>query len=165
MTTGTTKGTKPSGITRLFFRFPIWLYRLHLGWLLGDRFLMFEHTGRKSGLTRYAVVEVVWHDPSTDSYYIASGWGEKADWFQNIQQDPQVMLHTGRRHMPATAVHLSVDDATAVLLNYATRHPVAFKNLSKLMVGRTLEACESDCRLLAESVPMVRLNPQSKSTG
>jgi hypothetical protein len=30
----------PKGLSRLFYRAPIWLYRLKLGWLLGHRFLL-----------------------------------------------------------------------------------------------------------------------------
>ena len=28
----------PTGLERLLWRAPIWLYRLHLGWLMGERF-------------------------------------------------------------------------------------------------------------------------------
>jgi len=159
LTTGTTRGPKPSGLTRFFFRFPIWLYRLHLGWLLGGRFLMFRHIGRKSGLPRYTVVEVVRHDPSTDTYIIASGWGEKADWFQNIQQEPEVVLYSGRRQMAARAARLSLAEATGALKDYAGRHPLAFHKLAKMMVGQELEGSEADCRMLAQEVPLVILTP------
>jgi deazaflavin-dependent oxidoreductase (nitroreductase family) len=115
MTDGTATGSKPRGITRFLLRLPIWLYRLRLGWLLGDRFLMFRHTGRKSGLPRYTVVEVVRHDEATGSYVIASGWGEGSDWFRNIQKNPEVVLHTGRRRAPARAERLSHDEAAAEL--------------------------------------------------
>jgi deazaflavin-dependent oxidoreductase (nitroreductase family) len=57
-----------------------------MGWMLGGRFLMLTHTGRKSGKRRHVVVEVVDHAKTTDTYYIASGWGEKSDWSQNIQK-------------------------------------------------------------------------------
>jgi hypothetical protein len=32
--------TAPHGLLRFGLRLPIWLYRLHLGWLLGNRFLL-----------------------------------------------------------------------------------------------------------------------------
>src|SRR5262245_8298015 len=64
----------PTGILRLLLRFPIWLYRVHLGWLLNDRFLLLTHRGRSSGLTRQTVVEVVQHDAANSVYFIASGW-------------------------------------------------------------------------------------------
>jgi deazaflavin-dependent oxidoreductase (nitroreductase family) len=159
MTTGTTKRPKPRGITRFFLRFPIWLYRLHLGWLLGNRFVMFRHIGRKSGLPRYTVVEVVRHDQATDTYTIASGWGEKSDWLQNIQKEPEVLLYSGRRQRAASAARLSVDEATAALKDYADHHPTAFHNLSKVMIGQRLEGSEADCRLLAQAVPLVTLTP------
>jgi len=37
---------------KIFLRMPVWLYRLHLGWLLGNRFLCIAHRGRKSGKLR-----------------------------------------------------------------------------------------------------------------
>ncbi|MCB0178803.1 MAG: nitroreductase family deazaflavin-dependent oxidoreductase [Anaerolineae bacterium] len=144
---------------RLFLRFPIWLYRLRLGWLLGDRFVMLQHTGRKSGLPRYTVVEVVRHDQTSNEVIIASGWGEKSDWFQNIQKTPAVTLSLGRRRWPAQANRLPVVEAAQELADYARRHPTAFANLSKMMIGRQLEATDADCRLLAESAPLVRLVP------
>jgi deazaflavin-dependent oxidoreductase (nitroreductase family) len=122
---------------------------------------MLQHIGRKSGLPLYAVIEVVKHDESTDAYYIASGWGEKADWFQNILMEPQVVLYSKRRKLPARAARLSVEESTRVLISYATRYPTAFKNLTKLMMGQALEATEADSLKLAQAVPMVRLDPHS----
>ena len=49
----------PQGCSRLLFRAPVWLYRLGLGGLFGKRMLLLNHTGRKSGLPRQAVLEVV----------------------------------------------------------------------------------------------------------
>jgi hypothetical protein len=37
------------------------------------------------------------------SYYILSGWGPKADWYQNIQTDPVVSVQTDKVTIPATA--------------------------------------------------------------
>jgi deazaflavin-dependent oxidoreductase (nitroreductase family) len=159
MTDGTATGSKPRGITRFLLRLPIWLYRLRLGWLLGDRFLMFRHTGRKSGLPRYTVVEVVRHDEATGSYVIASGWGEGSDWFRNIQKNPEVVLHTGRRRAPARAERLSHDEAAAELQAYAERHPLAFRALTRMMAGEALEGTAEESRRLARDVPVVKMTP------
>ena len=70
----------PHGLMRWLLRAPVWLYRLGLGGLLGDRFLLLTHIGRKSGQLRQNVLEVVEHDEATGAYVIASGWGDKADW-------------------------------------------------------------------------------------
>jgi sugar diacid utilization regulator len=35
---------------------------------------------------------VVSHDEASDTYIVASGWGEKADWLRNIQKNPNVLI-------------------------------------------------------------------------
>jgi hypothetical protein len=55
----------PRGMLR-WLRMPIWLYRLRLGWLLGNRFLMLTHIVRKSGQPPQSVLEVVGHDCRAD---------------------------------------------------------------------------------------------------
>ncbi len=52
----------PRGLARLGWRAPIWFYRLGLGGLLGRRFVLLNHIGRKSGQPRQAVLEVVHHN-------------------------------------------------------------------------------------------------------
>ena len=47
---------------RRLARAPIWLYRARLGWCLGPRFVLVEHTGRASGKTRQTVLEVIARD-------------------------------------------------------------------------------------------------------
>ena len=69
----------PRGCSRYLWRFPIWFYRLGLGWLLGSHFLMLEHTGRKSGKIRRVVLEVIRHEVTRHTYIVAAGFGEKSD--------------------------------------------------------------------------------------
>ena len=152
----------PRGLARLGFRLPIWLYRAGLGWLLGHRFLMITHVGRKSGLPRRVVLEVVGHDRSSGTYVVASGWGEKSDWFQNVRKTPQVIVHVGRRRFAAVAERLPVDEAERTLLDYARQHPMAFRELSGLMAGRRLQATPEDCDQLARLIPLVALQPAGK---
>jgi hypothetical protein len=71
----------PGKALRLGLRVPILLHRLHLGWLLEERFLLLTHNGRSSGLPRHAISEVVGHHKDTDTYFVASGWGKKPDWY------------------------------------------------------------------------------------
>jgi deazaflavin-dependent oxidoreductase (nitroreductase family) len=72
-----------SGLQRAFFRAPIWFYRAHLGWLLGNRFLYLETTGRSTGLRRRTVLEVVKHETSTGSFFVVAGFGATSDWYRN----------------------------------------------------------------------------------
>jgi deazaflavin-dependent oxidoreductase (nitroreductase family) len=149
----------PSGALRLAFRLPILLYRLHLGWLLGDRFLMMTHKGRKSGIWRKVVVEVVRHDKAGQTYYIASGWGKKSDWYKNILKNPKVIVNSGGKKMEAVAETLTEDQAIPVFRDYATRHPVAFRGLSKFMIGESLDASNDSLQRAAQILPLVALKP------
>jgi deazaflavin-dependent oxidoreductase (nitroreductase family) len=92
---------KPSGILRLAFRLPIYLYRLNLGWLLGHRGLLLIHRGRRSGLLRETVLEVVRYTPATKESVVLSAWGERADWYRNIKVSPALEVWTGgERYVP-----------------------------------------------------------------
>lgn len=155
------RNRKPRGLLRLGFRLPIWLYRLKLGWLLGDRFLLLTHTGRKSGLARQTVIEVVRHDQATDTYVVASGFGHQTDWFLNIQQNPTVTLTVQRRTLSARARLLSEAVAAHELLDYAKRHPLAFRELSSILTGKPLEGTEENCRQFAKVTPLIAFEPNS----
>lgn len=150
----------PRGIARLAARLPIWLYRLRLGRLLGGRFLLLTHIGRKSGQPRQAVLEVVRHDRASDRYIIASGWGERADWLRNIQQNPNVVVQSGARRLEAVAERLPIDAAADELCDYARRHPRAFRALANVMTGAASLGSPADCRALAERTPLVALRPR-----
>jgi deazaflavin-dependent oxidoreductase (nitroreductase family) len=153
----------PKGLLRLAARLPIWLYRARLGWLFNHRLLMLTHIGRKSGLPRRVVIEVVGHDKTTGTYIVASGWGGKSDWFRNIQKTPQVTVDVSRRRFKATAVQLSSEEAERALLDYVHKHPVAFRELAGLMAGRRPNHTEEDCHLLAQTIPLVALQPDKES--
>lgn len=152
----------PRGLLRFGLRLPIWLYRLHLGWLLGDRFLMLTHIGRKSGQPRHTVVEVVKHDSTTDSYYVVSGWGEKADWYQNIHKQPDAVIVAGRRKLPVHAEDVPVPASAAIIAEYARRNPKAFQELSRMFLHARLEPGSESSRILAERMPMIVFHPRSQ---
>ncbi|MCL4507750.1 MAG: nitroreductase family deazaflavin-dependent oxidoreductase [Chloroflexi bacterium] len=148
---------KPRGLMRIGLRIPIFLYRIKLGWLLGQRALLLTHIGRKSGQARQAVIEVVDHDTADDTYYIASGWGEKSDWYRNIQKNAQVTVQVGNRRWPALAVRLPADAAANHFAVYAQKHPRAFRELAKIMVGEDFSDLNAACRRMATSVPLIAL--------
>ncbi len=145
----------PGKLLRFGLRLPIWLFRVHLDWMLGDRFLMLTHTGRKSGMSRQTVIEVVKHDKATDTYYVVSGWGKKADWYQNIRKSPHVTIHVRGHKFQAIAEFVGLEKAVEVLQSYAREHPVAFSELSGLFLGERMKP-DSDAPLrIATKMPMV----------
>ena len=148
----------PGGILRFLFRLPIYLYRWHLGWLLGGRALMIDHVGRKSGKLHQAVVEVVEHDRSDDSYFVASGWGYKANWYQNLTAHPETTIHVGRRTLAVRAETLPPPQAAQRLINYREHHRFLARELGGMMgidiatsspeeLEKLVSAVAADCRL------------------
>ncbi len=152
--------TPPGKALRLGLRLPIWLYRARLGWLLGGRILMLTHTGRKSGLPRQTVIEVVEHDKETDTYYVVSGWGKKSDWYRNIRKSPAVTVQVGGRKFQASADFISVEKAVGILEMYARKHPVAFSELSELFLGERMQPGSDAPQRIAEKMPMVAFHPE-----
>ena len=148
----------PRGFQRLLWRAPIWLYKLHLGALLGKRFLLLTHTGRKSGLPRQAVIEIDDYDADANTYLVASGFGPKADWYRNILKTPEVTIQVGNKKMAARAEALSPEESGEAMVQYARKYPKAAKNLSK-MIGLEVDGSEEGYRAAArEHVPFVRLH-------
>ncbi len=148
-----------TGLKRLFFRAPIYLYRLGLGGLLGKRFLLLNHVGRKSGKTRQTVLEVVNHDKDTGAFYIASGFGKKSDWYLNILEHPEVNLQVGWRKMRGTAVPLTPEKSGQAMVDYARKYPTAAKNLSKIL-GFDVSTEEEYRTVGREHIPFIALKPR-----
>ncbi len=123
--------------SRPLVRAPIWIYKARAGAILGSRLLMLEHIGRNSGARRYVVLEVVGH-PTPDTYLIASGFGDKAQWFRNVAANPRVRLYIGSRApAPATARILSRPEADRALQAYTGGRPRTWERF-KPVLERTL---------------------------
>ncbi len=121
--------------SRTLTRAPIWVYRVGLGSIFGSRMLMLEHTGRRTGARRYVVLEVIDH-PSPHSYIVASGFGTRAQWFKNVQANPDVKISAAcRRSVPAEARQLTTAEADTALQSYIARHPGAWSTLKPAIEG------------------------------
>ena len=151
--------SSPTGISRKLFRMPIWMYRHGFGWMLGNRFLMIRHTGRKSGLPRQAVVEVVRHDKDTDSYIVAVGFGKKTDWYLNLLAEPDASIQVGRRKLDIHARQLSREEGGVEMLDYTRRHPLLARELSHFM-GIEVDGTEEDYRAAGELLTFMILEPR-----
>ncbi len=148
-----------TGLQKVFFRAPLFLYRIGLGGLLGHRFLLLNHIGRKSGKPRQTVLEVVNHNKATGTYFIASGFGKRSDWYLNILAHPKVEIQVGWQKMGVTAVPLTPAQSGEAMVGYARRHPTAAKNLSKIL-GFDVST-EAEYRTIGqESIPFIALEPR-----
>lgn len=117
---------------------------------------MLEHTGRRSGLPRFVVLEVV-RRASDDRYIVASGMGKAADWYRNVAQQPRVHVSVARlRRVPATARLLDQDEARASLEAYRTERPGTWRFL-KPIISRIIGQPGQTDEELFSSVPLVEL--------
>ena len=150
---------KPSGALRLAFRLPIYLYRLNLGWLLGHRGLLLIHRGRRSGLLRETVLEVVRYTPTTKESIVLSGWGEKADWYRNIKATPALEVRTGGERYVPEQRFLGLDENYAVIAEYERHHPLAFRIFAKAF-GYPVDEPEGMRQEFASSLRLVAFCPR-----
>jgi deazaflavin-dependent oxidoreductase (nitroreductase family) len=150
----------PTGLVRSLFRLPIQLYRWRLGWLLGTRFMLLTHTGRKTGRRRQVVIEVVGGARRQGDYLACSGFGAGAAWYRNILATPTVTIQVGRRRMVAVAEPLDAEAGAEVMATYASRNPWAARRLCRFM-GFAVDGGEADFREVGRRLPFVRFTPRS----
>ena len=139
---------RPRGLRRLLYRLPIAFYRVGLGRLLGGRFLLLEHRGRRSGATRRTVLEVLRRDAASETWYVASGWGERADWYRNLRHDPRAGIRVGSRRVRVEARLLSSEEGEREVLRYGRDHPRAARGVARLL-GYEIDGSDADLRALA----------------
>jgi deazaflavin-dependent oxidoreductase (nitroreductase family) len=148
----------PRGYWRWLARFPIIFYCAGLGWILGQRFVHLIHVGRRSGLERHVVLEVVRRDTATNTYYVASGWGRTSNWYRNVRANPHLRIQVGGKSWDAVATRVAPAQATEVLLDYARRHPLALKAIAYIM-GYRIDGTQEDIRALGREIPIIAIQP------
>jgi deazaflavin-dependent oxidoreductase (nitroreductase family) len=147
-------------VRRRLFRLPILLYRARLGWLLGHRFVLINHIGRRTGRERQVVVEVVARDRATGAVTVAAGFGPGTDWYRNLRARPEATIRIATRRIGVRAVPLTAEQGSEVMAAYARRHPRAARGLSGFM-GFSVDGSDDDYRAVGREIPFVRLEPRA----
>lgn len=150
---------------RWLLRAPVYLYRWRCGWLVGHRFLLLIHIGRRTGLHHETVLEVVEYRKERHEAVVISGFGPTADWLRNIAAAPTPEVVLGSRRFTATYRILGADEAVRVIERYERRHwliaPIIRAVLSRL-VGWSYTGSAADRRKVADQLPLVAFRPQSR---
>jgi deazaflavin-dependent oxidoreductase (nitroreductase family) len=152
---------RPSRLLKAVFDAPGWLYRHRMGWLLGKRFLAVTHLGRRSGIERRTVLEVAVYDKDRRESIVASAYGEKADWYRNIQAHPAVKVETGRGAYVPEQRFLSRDEARTAAATFCRRHRLEARMAARALasIGAVPEGAFEDPVDLLASLPMVAFRP------
>lgn len=127
---------RPGRITRVLFRAPIRLYAIGAGPLLGHRFLLLTHLGRRSGRTYQSMLEVLEWRPEEREAIVISGFGAGSQWYRNVLAGGAAEIEIGRARFRPEVRRLEPEEAAAVLAGYEHRNrilaPVIRRLLSRL---------------------------------
>lgn len=150
--------SRPGPALRLLFRVPVLLYGWHCGWLLGHRFLLLSHTGRRTGLRRRTVLEVVEYRPAGPEAVVMSAYGFAADWLRNVEAGGPVEVAIGTRRWAAGHRLLGEAEAVRALSGYLRRNrlmgPVLRWGLGRF-AGWRFDGSEAAVRRLVRQLPLV----------
>ncbi len=150
-------------MARRILRAPALVYHANAGWLLGERFLLLTHLGRRSGRSYQTVLEVIGSEPAVGEVMVIAGLGSAADWYRNVQAHPAVEVVVGRRRFRPVHRVLDEPEAIEVLAAYERRNrcvaPLVHQVLSWL-VGWSYDGSDSARRRLAGELPIIAFRPR-----
>ena len=151
-----------SGTLRWLFGAPVFLYRWRCGWLLGHRFLLLIHVGRRTGRHRRTVLEIVEYRREGPEAVVLSAFGCNADWLRNIEEMPNPEVVIGSRHFTARFRILGMEEAVSALAGYERRNrfmaPIIRAVLSRLL-GWRYDGSDQHRHRLAAQLPFIAFRP------
>jgi deazaflavin-dependent oxidoreductase (nitroreductase family) len=139
-------------------KLPLLLYRTGLGWLLGYRFMLLTHVGRRSGKIRQTVLAVLSFDPQTKEIKAISAWSA-SDWYKNILNLPALQVDTGfTRYIPVYHA-LPPEEIAALFDAYCRKHPI-FSRIVCRIPGWKWKSSHEEWLELAKTLRGVAFQPK-----
>jgi deazaflavin-dependent oxidoreductase (nitroreductase family) len=149
---------------KFFNRFMVLMWRLGLGsWMIGTKYggyiLVIKHTGRKTGLTRFTPVNYATID---GDIYCTSGFGKSADWYRNIQSNPEVEVWLPNSRWAGVAEDVTDAENRTELL----RHVITASGFAGPLFGiNPKNLADNDYETLLESYRLIRIQRAEALTG
>ncbi len=134
-----------------------------MGWLFGHRFLLLTHTGRRTGLKRQTVLEVMEYHREEREAIVMSGFGRNAGWLLNIQASPNPQVTIGREHFTACFRFLDEDEAAGVLERYERKNRLfifVVRYVLSRLLGWKYTGSEAERHRVVEQLPLIGFRPQ-----
>ena len=153
---------KPPGFMIPILKLPLLLYRTGLGWLLGDRFMLLTHVGRRSGKVRQTVLAVLSFDPKTREIKAISAWSA-SDWYKNILTLPALQVETGFTRYAPVHHSLSSEEIAALFEDYRRKHPI-FSRIVCRIPGWKWDSSHEEVLELAKTLRGVAFQPKQNGT-
>ena len=149
---------------KFFNQFMVLLWRLGLGsWMIGTKYggyiLVIKHIGRKTGLTRFTPVNYATID---GDIYCTSGFGKSADWYRNIQSNPEVEVWLPNSRWAGIAEDVTdTENRTEIL-----RHVITASGFAGPLFGiNPKNLTDDDFETLLESYRLIRIQRAEALTG
>ena len=140
------------------FKLPLVLYRLHLGWLFGHRFMLLSHVGRKSGKVRRTILAVLSYDAGSREIKAVSAWNA-SEWYKNIQVTPAIAVETGMARYTPVQRELSAEEIAQLFVDYCKDH-VTFSRIVCRIPGWKWDSSYEEFLILARTLRGVAFRPQ-----
>ncbi len=146
-------------VPRVFWRLiriPRLLYALGLGPLIGRLVMLLTTTGRKSGKPRVVPLQYEEHEGVV---YVGSARGTRADWYRNIEANPQVHLQIGSRSFRGVAQPLIDPVEIADFLELRLRRRPGMMRAMLRLEGLPRNPERTDLESLAGRIAAVAIRP------
>ena len=157
---------RPGPILGRALRLPVYLYDLGAARLLGHRFLLLTHRGRRSGRLYRTMLEVVGWDPERREAIVMSGFGPNASWRLNVLAGGAVAVQIAGLRFEPRVRSPEREESVTVVADYERRNrfagPIVRAVLSRLAGFRYDGSTESRLRLV-EALPLLALSPRDTS--
>jgi deazaflavin-dependent oxidoreductase (nitroreductase family) len=141
------------------FKMPLILYRLGLGWMLGKRFMLLTHVGRRSGKVYRSVLAVLRYDEKTGEISAISAWSG-SNWYRNIQVTPALAVETGSiRYTSPRQRSLSPEEIAALFIEYRRQHPIFMRMVARIP-GWKVDSSYDEFLELARTLRGVAFQPK-----
>jgi deazaflavin-dependent oxidoreductase (nitroreductase family) len=148
----------PGPLLKRALRAPVRLYDLRAGWLLGHRFLLLTHRGRRTGRLHRTVLEVVTWDAEQHEAIVMSGFGPGSQWYKNVLAGGASEVRIARERFTPRVRQLDADEAAAAIAEYERRTravgPIIRAVLSR-QAGFRYDGSDASRRRVAEALPLV----------
>jgi deazaflavin-dependent oxidoreductase (nitroreductase family) len=135
------------------------LYDSGKGWIVGWVILLLRHTGRKSGRSYSTPLQ---YEQIDGAYYVGAGRGANADWFRNVQANPNVEVAVGRRRFKALAEPVTDPQRVADFLAHRLKHHPLMIGLMMKLHKLPMRPSRAQLLELGKTTPMVIFHPQEE---
>jgi deazaflavin-dependent oxidoreductase (nitroreductase family) len=138
----------PKAFLRFLFRIPVYFYRIGLGWLFGERFVLINHVGRKTGKEHQVVVEVLEREKGTNNVIVVAGYGEQTQWYKNLRNQSKTTIQLRNRKYGVSVEFITPEDGEDIIARYVGRYGKLTQQLFSMM-GYEWDGSEKGARDIA----------------